>query len=71
MCLNGRQAKGWHCFVYVDEATPKPFQLLSHEEFAKLTREQKIAYLSMAIEAVKENAPMIGFIHSSDERADE
>lgn len=57
----------------MDEPTPtaKPFRLVSHEEFAKFSREQKLAYLTMAIEAVKENAPLIGFIHSSGERGDD
>lgn len=46
----------------MDAPTPKPFRLVSHKEFAKLTREQKIAYLSMAIEAVKENALSLALI---------
>jgi hypothetical protein len=53
----------------VDAPAPKPFQLLSHEEFAQLSREQKISYLAAAIEAVKQNAPLIGFVHSSGESA--
>jgi hypothetical protein len=60
---------GWH-LLHVDAPPPKPFRLVSHEEFAKFSREQKIAYLTMAIEAVKENAPLIGFNHYSAERAD-
>ena len=47
----------------------KPFRLLPNEEFAKLSREEKIAYLSMAIEAVKQNAPVIGFIHAPTNEA--
>ena len=35
-------------------------RLLSHEEFAKLSSDEKVAYLSRAIEAVKRNAPMLG-----------
>jgi hypothetical protein len=51
----------------VNATKSKPFRLLSHEEFWKLSRAQKIAYLTMATEAVKENAPIIGFNHTTGE----
>lgn len=53
----------------MDTTKSAPFQLLSHEDFAKLSRDQKIAYLSLAIEAVKENVPIIGFIRTPSEEA--
>jgi len=40
--------------------TKEPFRLLSNKEFAKLSREEKIAYLKAAIEAVKSDAPIVG-----------
>jgi hypothetical protein len=36
-----------------------PFQLVSHQEFARLSRKEKIAYLAKAIEAVQQNTPML------------
>jgi hypothetical protein len=39
---------------------PALFHMLSHEEFGKLSSEQKIAYLAAAMEAVRNNVPIIG-----------
>jgi hypothetical protein len=46
--------------VLMQTFPPKPFHLLSHEQFARLSREEKVAYLSEAIEAVNQNVPMLG-----------
>lgn len=59
-------AVGWHH----PQMEHKPFRLLPDEEFAKLSREEKIAYLSMAIEAVKQNAPVTGLIHAPSDEPD-
>jgi hypothetical protein len=32
------------------QESAKPFRLLSHEEFKKLTQEQKVTYLALAVE---------------------
>jgi len=40
----------------------KPFRMLSHEEFAKLSKDEKIAYLNAAIAAVRDNVPIIGVV---------
>ena len=43
----------------MDEQAPHqgPFKLLPHDEFAKLSRDEKITYLTKAVEAVAGNAP--------------
>lgn len=43
----------------VDAPTAEPFRLLNHEQFAKLSLEEKVAYVSKAIEAVKQNLPIL------------
>jgi hypothetical protein len=40
----------------------KPFRMLTHEEFASLPKEAKIAYLNAAIDAVRNNVPIIGVL---------
>jgi hypothetical protein len=40
----------------------KPFRMLSHDEFAKLSKDAKIAYLKAAMEAVRNNVPIIGVL---------
>ena len=40
----------------------KPFRMLSHEEFAKLSKDEKIAYLNAAIAAVRDNVPIVGVV---------
>jgi hypothetical protein len=35
--------------------------MLSHKEFDRLTREEKVAYLAAAIEAVTNNVPVVNF----------
>jgi hypothetical protein len=34
------------------------FKLLSHEEFGRLSREEKLAYLTGAVTALKSNVPL-------------
>ena len=41
---------------------PEPFRLFSDEEFAGLTKDEKIAYLARAIEAITRGAPVLGII---------
>jgi len=41
---------------------PAPLRLLSNEEFALLSRAEKIAYLTKAIEAVTHNAPVFAVL---------
>jgi hypothetical protein len=55
----------------VDAPTPKRFRLLSHEEFAKLSIEEKVAYLSKAIEAVRHKVPIIGANATPPDSADD
>ncbi|HEU4924377.1 MAG TPA: hypothetical protein VFT23_15030 [Burkholderiales bacterium] len=54
----------------VDRASQKSFRLLSREEFSKLSCEEKVAYLSRAIDAVEPQARLIGVVakrrHASD-----
>ena len=40
-----------------------PFQPLFHEQFARLSRKEKTAYLAKAIEAVQQNLPMLSPPH--------
>ena len=48
--------------------TPKAsFELLSNVEFAKLTQEEKIAYLKRAMEEVTKNTPVPGFVTTPSE----
>jgi hypothetical protein len=48
----------------------KPFRLLSHEEFAALSQEEKIAYLKGAIEAVRAKIPMTGLAYPDADEPD-
>ena len=47
-----------------------PFRLLSHEEFAALSQEEKIAYLKTAIEAVRTKLPLTGLAYPDADEAD-
>jgi hypothetical protein len=51
---------------------PEPLRFLSNEEFALLSREEKIAYLTKAIEAVTHNAPVVAVLRPppEDEESD-
>ena len=41
---------------------PEPFRFLSREEFADLTKDEKIAYLYVAAEIMMRDAPLVGVI---------
>jgi hypothetical protein len=41
---------------------PQPFRLFSHDEFAGLTKDEKIAYLARAIEAITHGAPVLSIV---------
>ena len=46
---------------------PEPLRFLSNEEFALLSREEKIAYLTKAIEVVTHNAPVVAVLRPPPE----
>jgi dihydrodipicolinate synthase/N-acetylneuraminate lyase len=49
---------------------PEPLRLLSNEEFALLSREEKIAYFTKAIEAVTHNAPVLAVLRPPPDDAE-
>lgn len=49
---------------------PKPFRLLTDEEFARLSSKEKVAYLAQGAQAVAQSAPITGGVSQPDAPAD-